>query len=594
MTATARTISRKKQASEQGPRPAPAPARFALTNHLTIIVLCLMTLVLKSLIFEPIGWWPLSILCLVPWILAVVGSTKAPRVYLYSYLWAAIYFLFNVRWMIPATGVGYTALALYLAVYFPLMACPIRHAARRHWPLTIVVPVVWVGAEMLRAVVASGFPWFYLSHSLYRVRFLIQISDLVGAYGVSFLIAACNGLAAAMVLLWLGRQYTSAIPEAATASPAIARGRWFVAGLFAAMSAYGIVQLNRDTSRPGPRVAILQGDFLSTVHHDALPEHEQFSEREKMAVYLDMLRAAGRHNPDLFLLPESPWLMYLNPEEREYYPLTRESYAELRRLCEEFDAPIVTGSATKFRLPHDLLAKIRVRNSASIFYPDGRELERYDKVHLVPFGEYIPFRFGRLRFLYLWLTKLMPFEGPDGLDEFSMFPGEGFHTFTMTAKSDGREYRFGIPICYEDVMPYVAREFVHGGSNRKRADFLLNISNDGWFGRGLQQPQHLAISTFRAVENRVGLARAVNTGVSAFIDPGGKIHDVVRGRTDDPWPGDAGFAVAHVMVDSRLSIYSRFGDWFAWLCAAGWLALYVDYWRCRARGTEPGVGEGAS
>ena len=147
-------------------------------------------------------------------------------------------------------------------------------------------------------------------------------------------------------------------------------------------------------------------------------------------------------------------------------------------------------------------------------------------------------------------------------------------------------------------MPYVSREFTRlveaeesdeerefdeervGG---KRVDFLLNISNDGWFGRGIQQPQHLAICVFRAVENRVGIARAVNTGVSGFIRPSGQLHDLVAGDPAGRWPGKSGFAVAPVTIDDRYTLYSRRGDWFAWFCAVLWLAFFGDYWVVRIR-----------
>ena len=132
-------------------------------------------------------------------------------------------------------------------------------------------------------------------------------------------------------------------------------------------------------------------------------------------------------------------------------------------------------------------------------------------------------------------------------------------------------------------MPYVSREFVSGGATEKRVDFLLNISNDGWYGHGSQQPQHLAICVFRAVENRVGIARAVTTGVSAFIEPSGHVHDRVRGNPSQAWPGESGYSISRIGVDSRYSIYSRYGDWFAWSCAMVWLLAYIDYWITRAR-----------
>ena len=149
-------------------------------------------------------------------------------------------------------------------------------------------------------------------------------------------------------------------------------------------------------------------------------------------------------------------------------------------------------------------------------------------------------------------------------------------------------------------MPYVSRVFATGVSRGdlhtprpagdeayagKQVDFLLNISNDGWFGRGVQQPQHLAICVMRAVENRVGIARSVNTGISGFVDPSGRLHDLVT--------SGSGYAVGNVWTDTRFSFYSRYGDWFAWTCAVLWLAFYVDYFvvRARARRAEERMAE---
>ena len=178
----------------------------------------------------------------------------------------------------------------------------------------------------------------------------------------------------------------------------------------------------------------------------------------------------------------------------------------------------------------------------------------------------------------------MPWSGPDGDKEYSLFRGDGYHVFSMNPVSQPeRSFRFGVPICYEDVMPYISRKFVGSGSSTKQADILLNISNDGWFGRGLQQQQHFAISVFRAVENRVGIARAVNTGVSGFIQPTGRIHDVVIKDSTSTWPDARGYCVVNIGVDSRFTFYTRFGDWFAWCCALMWLLFFLDYWITRVR-----------
>lgn len=558
---------------------------FALTTHRSLLLLTLASLVLLSLIFEPIGWWPLAFVCLVPWCLLVGASASAPRVYFYSFLMGLLFFLINMRWVLNATGpsfaYGYVAFALYLAAYFPLMACPIRHAIRRRrMPLALIVPLVWTGGEMLRAVVISGFPWFFLGHSLHGVLSLIQISDLVGAYGVTFVVAAFNGMLADGLLAYLAAR------RAERPGANLRRARFSIAfglSLLIISFFYGQVQLRRDTLTPGPRIATIQGDYLTTLGTDSV------TERERKDSYFSMMAAAAAQDPppDLYLLPEAPWAMYLNSEIRDFYALSAESFRDFRSFAQTQQAYVVVGAYTRVPTPDDLLAEERRYNSAYIFVPDGSEPRRYDKRHLVYFGETLPFRFGRLRFVYLWLNSITPFSGKDGTYEWSTFPGALFRVFDMEGRSLGGQIcRFGVPICYEDVMPYVSREFTTGAGGQKRVEMLLNISHDGWFGRGHQQPQHLATCVFRAVENRVPVVRSVNTGISGFIESSGRTHDLVEGDPATPWPGNSGYAVSTVSLDSRHSLYSRAGDWFAWSCAGAWLLLYLDYLIVRARTRE--------
>ncbi|MFQ5495227.1 MAG: apolipoprotein N-acyltransferase [Phycisphaerae bacterium] len=574
-----------------------APAKHpGLTAHRVLLLLSLLTLLPLCLVFEPVGWWPFSFVALVPWLMLVGGSQLAPRVYAYSYLVGLAFFLINMHWLQPPTamtvphlpfrvGWGYLAASAYLACYFPLVAIVLRHAVRRRrWPMALVLPIVWTACEMIRAVMVTGFPWFFLSHTMHAVLPLIQISDLTGAYGVTFVIAAVSGAIADWLFARPSLRGAAGLP-APSRSP---RGSLVFAGcLLAATLIYGFIQRGRNTTSEGPRIAVLQGDFPNVVYRQDARDEDLPSEPEKMEVYLSMIDEAAKQGPDLIMLPESPWAMLLNPEERDVWPLSRVSFEQLQARATRYNAQILTGSGTWIRTPNDLLAAERRYNSATVFDPQGGEPQRYDKIHLVIFGEYIPFRFGKLRFLYFWLNRLMPFSGPDGTFEYSFFPGRAFRRFSLEAPSlQHKRFRYAVPICYEDVMPYISREFTFGGSNVKQVDFLLNISNDGWFGRGTQQPQHLAISVFRAVENRVGIARAVNTGVSAMIDPDGRVHHVIKGDPANPWPGICGYTVARIKVDSRFTFYSRYGDWFGWGCALLWLAIFIDYWVARARALE--------
>ncbi len=554
-----------------------------------MLLLSASSLVLMSLIFAPLSVWPVAYFCLVPWLIMIGVATHAPRVYFHSFVFGLAFCLVNMRWLSAATGPGYVALSVYLAGFFPLVACPVRHVIRRRrWRLAIAFPFVWVGSEIVRGVAFSGFPWFFLSHSQHAVLPLIQISDLVGAYGVSFVVAAINGALADLII---ARMYIDAPGGLAGAVRSGRRSVAIAAALLAVSLAYGWLQLGRGTATDGPRVALIQGDFLSLVDRSRAEGHDAFTDREKMAAYLAMMKAAAMQEPDLYLLPESPWVMYLNEEARSFYESSTEAFSALDMFARTYGAYVVTGSATLERYPLSLTAKEKRYNSATVFAPKGGEPGRYDKIHLVYFGETVPFRFTRFHSVYLWLNSLMPFTGLEGQDEYSLFRGNEFRTFSLEPRSQPvRSYQFGIPICYEDVMPYVAREFVCGGSRDKRAEFLLNISNDGWFGRGVQQPQHLAICVFRAVENRVGIARSVNTGISAFIEPSGRIYGAVTRDDSNDWPGSCGYSVANVKVDARYTLYSRLGDWFAWACAAMWLVLFTDYWIVRVRTREDHTG----
>ena len=568
---------------------------FALTTHRSLILLSALSAALATLATEPINVWPVSFVCLVPWCVLIGAAHSAPRVYLYSYLMGMVFFLINLRWVVHATGWSlswvFLIFCLYMATYYPLMACPIRHAIRRRrMPLAVIVPIVWTGNEMLRAVLFTGFPWFFLSHSLHGVVPLIQVADLVGAYGVSFIVAAVNGAVADAVIAWWARR------QALLPGSNLRRARFslaFALSLVLIALVYGQVRLRNVPYEPGPRIATLQADYISTLGDDP------FSPEQKRATYIEMLDAARAQDPDLYLLPEVAWEMYLNPEYRQRDRLSWESFLFLRDFAIEQQAYIVVGAKAVERTPYDVLAQYRFYNSAFVFGPDGEEPGRYDKRHLVLFGETLPFRFGRFRFVYWWLNSLCPpaFSGPDGKFEWSAFPGDGWHVFTMQARSQGgRPYHFGVPICYEDTMPYIARAFVNGPGGEKQIDLLLNISHDGWFGRGQQQPQHLSTCVFRAVENRIPVVRAVGTGISGFIESSGRKHDMVWGEATANRPGNTGYTVSTVQIDPRHSVYSRYGDWFAWLCAIGWAVLYVDYFvvRARARAREALAGDAAT
>ncbi len=587
-----------------------------------VLLLFAVSAIALAWIFPPHGLWPLAFVALVPWAVATCRAARAWLVHWLSFFVGWAFFLWCLRWLMPVTGLGYAALALYLALYWTLAAWAIR-TARRHgispiWSL----PVTWVACEYLRATVMTGFPWLFIGHGLYAQLPLIQISDITGAYGVTFLAALVNGVLVELTL----RRWPA--PGARRSARQLQVGLVVTAVLLAGTLAYGIFRLRQidfeqNTALRGPRVAVIQDDFplVSTPPYGAHPY-------VILASYLALGAQAAQEQPDLVVFPETVWgaiqnLGFIAVEraavdsahadmwawgklcDDAVSAFARGDYARVNeiigRLERDLRSPaadglprlpaagppvaVLVGSVAIDQFPEATYPKVKRYNAVLVYDRDGRQRrERYDKRHLVPFGELVPFRQARflgldLHWLYRGLNKLSPFSD-HGRIEYSLTPGREYTVFEMPAAS--RTYNFGTPICYEDTTPYVIRGFTWDGP-RRRVDFLVNISNDGWFQHSYELPQHLAICAFRAVENRVGIARAVNTGGSAFIDPNGRIYSQVRTADGRAFgPGVVGYDVQPVFLDTRSSLYGRFGDWFARtnlvLAALLWLGAIFERW----------------
>lgn len=549
---------RSASSSPGGPPPAlmpgeryRAPARLVgalarIESTRAIFILSGLTLLGSCLIFPDIGWWPLAYLTLVPWLVAVCTARRPKMVYLASWLLGMGYFLINIRWMIPVTLPGYIALCLYYSIFFPLAAWPIRHMYQRHAvSVALTAPIVWVAAEYLRSIGPLSFPWLLLAHSQYQFHSLIQISDLVGAYGVSFLVAMVNGwltdLLIQPILIWRTDQATR-----------LPIGTLTTVVLFVGALIYGSAQSSRKYFEPGPKVAVVQHDFALYVDAD----HAMRTPLESMLNgYLALTRQAAAEKPDLIILPEAAVQGFINSQfvdataddlaemQRRRYPpayggsfmvnmqnWSRRVRDSFQRIADDSGVPIVLGSSSMEWKPTAIPPRVDAFNSAFLLKPGEKEpVARYDKIHLVLFGEYVPFRFSH-RWLYDYLNGITPW-GRLGI-EYSLSPGSQYSIFEFAAPSaEGRRFRAGTPICYEEIIPYIARDFTRGSgaaAETKNIDFLLAISNDGWFLHSAELEQHLAGAVFRAVENRIAIARSVNTGASATIHPNGMIHARVR------------------------------------------------------------------
>jgi len=514
--------------------------------------LYLITGVLLFLAEPPFGLWPLAFVALIPLVHAARKTKQYRHAVLGGLLGGAVFFFPSLFWLTSVTYIGWTALALYCAVYVMIFAAFARFTSN-----VLALAAGWTFLEFIRGVVAfTGFPWLLLSHSQYRFAVFTQILDIAGAYAVSGIIVAIN------ILLWKGFMTGS-------------RKNLIVAGgIFASISVYGVVRMHTIELKRAPHVAMVQASVPQEMKQ-AL--EGTYNPDEVLKRYLKETVALPQNQKiDLIVWPEtvvlSPYTLNVNPDIlRESTGadarFAQESLAQLAKLN---NAYFLAGS-TSF-LPAEygyvsdpqIAARIpegnwrRAYNSAYLLDPNGRYVDRYDKIHLVPFGEYIP-----LRTIFPFLTSLVPFDA-------SLSSGEKQTIFKL--HDDGETLRFGVLICYEDSDSELARRLRRDGAN-----FLVNVSNDAWFGLS-ELDQHFVTARYRAVENRVGVIRSGNNGVSGLIDPLGRAEilldkNAIGSATGDLW-----------ITDSQ-SVYTRVGD-LPGVAVSGVILIW-EFGRRRKRGFFP-------
>lgn len=572
-----------------------------MTPRPRVFLPALLTAPLLWAAFFPLDLGPLGFVALVPWLTLVRAPASTWRRYLAAYLGGFVFFAAALKWLPVAHPMMYFSwafLALMCPCYWAAGLWLLRRLDRLRVPLAVSVPAVWVALEYTRAHFPTGFPfmahlgmyqligfgWYFLGYTQHAFVPLIQVADLGGVYAVSVVVGAVNGLLAdwlmrsAAVRLWLRWEGTQAPPAPARPDPRQAANRpaalpldvapgvgrrgllYSTAGvalLFAAVLTYGYVRLDHPAFDAGPRVAALQGN---------VPQGEKMREPDGLAksyVGLHGQALGLTPRPDLIVWPETccpvDWYDVAPGSDPADLPeeFRRGLFVSHKAFIErDWDAPVLFGltgvvweDGRKWKY-----------NSALLIRNNGGYGGRYDKMHLVPFGEYVP-----LRQTFPWLQTFTPYEG-----EYSCRPGEARTRFALPAND--RVYTFGCLICYEDSDPYLARQYARWERPAIRpVDFLVNISNDGWFDGTEEHEQHLAVCRFRAVEARRSVVRAVNMGLSAVIDPDGRVVALPA----ETWAGSKkveGVVSEVVPVDYRGSVYADWGDW---LPAAGWVLILV-------------------
>jgi len=474
--------------------------------------------IIGALAYPRLDWWLGAWIFLVP--VFASAATRAPRAALADgWLSGFVFFLVLLRWLDhtfrhysaipwPLTWLVIGALAGYCGLYVGAIGAGAAWLSRRlgaGWGLA-TIPALWVVGEWTRGWLMDGFPWGLIGYSQHSVLAVIQVAELTGVYGVSFVVVAVNAaLAAALALGWRRGRL----------------GMGAAGALLLAVLAWGAVILAPAAAPPAAAalsVAVIQPVVAQSLKWD--PAHRV----EILDLYERLTREAARSRPALIVWPETAAPIFLRGDP--------ELLARVQGLAGELGTALLVGSVDRQDGPGGAFL-----NSA--FLLTGRGITaKYDKIHLVPFGEYVPLS-GLIGFVRSWAEFISDFAA-----------GERRTVFTLPAAP------FGTVICYEVVFPELFRDFVAEG-----AAFMTNITNDAWFGETSGPWQHLGTLPLRAVENRVTIARAANTGVSAFVDPVGRVS---------PWLplGERGILASQVERRTRTTVYTRFGNWFVAACAA--------------------------
>ncbi|HSB77614.1 MAG TPA: apolipoprotein N-acyltransferase [Candidatus Methylomirabilis sp.] len=465
----------------------------------------------------------LAFVGLVPLFLAVEGASSRQAAWL-GYVSGLTFYLATIWWVINTmTTYGRMPLALSLVALLLLCGVLAGYTAAFTWLLSLgarrlrlpggLLPLtaagLWTALEFLRTYLFSGFPWALLGYSQHRQPTIRLLAAAVGVYGISALLVLVNGALADVMIRWLrppmeqGR-FRGALLSVGVACLALAATLGYARAIW------------RDPTGGAPiRVGLLQGNIDQSV------KWERSYQTKTLDIYERLAQRAAAEHPALIVWPESAVPFFLR-----YEP---ELGLRVRRFAVETGIPMLVGSP-------DVREDQRLYNSAFLLGRDGQIHGRYDKRHLVPFGEYVP-----LKHLFFFLDKLVV-----GIGDFGS--GRTATVFSL----DG--IRFGVMICYEAIFPAEVRQFA-----RRGAEFLVNITNDAWFGRSGAPAQHLAMAAMRAVENGSYLVRAANTGITAVIAPTGEILAQTEIFTETALVGT-------IRPRVEETPYTRYGDVLPWAC----------------------------
>jgi len=502
------------------------PMRGFIKSHIFAILggICLV------LSFPRYDLYPLAWFALAPFLVSLYG--KDSKYALRSGLVLGIIYFFGTQYWIYHSvhyygGMSFALsifvvflLSLYMSLYIIVFSVLFANKIKTtRLPAMVLAPVFWVTLEFARSYALTGFPWSSIGYSQYKFLTAIQFSDITGIYGVSFLIVAING---AIADIFITKKRIEKMPLYNHYSVVLG----YIVLFFVVISVlgYGFYKLGEMPKGTSFRASVIQASIEQDIKWS--PEYQE----EVLKIYKSLTIEASSSMPDIIVWPETAVPFYWQVDA----PHT-DALIEFQKALDTY---LLFGAITQ--------KKGGLGNSAILLDRGGNISYTYDKIHLVPFGEYVP-----LKRLLFFVNRLAV-----GIGDY--VPGKSY----LRAKTPFGS--FGTLICYEIIFPGLVRKFYLDGG-----DFIVTITNDAWFGTTNGPYQHWSMAVFRAIENRKPLIRAANTGISGFIDSNGRIISKTRlfQRTS---------LTEEISTNPTRTFYSRYGDLFSYIVIVFSLFLLIS------------------
>lgn len=492
--------------------------------------------ILLVLCFPTIDLYFIAWFAIVPFLLSLYNK-ESKQSFLAGVCFGIPYFLGTLYWIYHSINhygnVSFIVsillvvlLSLYLSLYTGFFAFLFSMTIKNtKLPSLFIAPILWVVLEYLRTYLFTGFPWSSVGYTQYKLLTFIQIADITGIYGISFLLIAVNGAIADIFLI---RRRIKDMPLFPMLHTVIGFSVLLVFILITII--YGKWNLGKQFPGRNIKISIVQGNIEQNNKWDSSYQ------RAINYTYQELSRKANVLSQDMIVWPETAVPFFFKTDET--YTKDLVNFQRNLNTWLLFGSILYKGKRA---------GKPYYSNSAVLLDKTGKIVYEYDKIHLVPFGEYIP-----LQKVLFFLNKLV-----FGIGDYTK--GTKYHLAETPFGS------FATVVCYEIIFPGLVRKFF-----TDKGDFIVNITNDAWFGRTTGPYQHFSMAVFRAIENRKPVIRAANTGISGFIDSKG--HIILKTKLFQKV-----VITRDIKTNTTKSFYSKYGDIFSYMCFVITIVLFTNF-----------------